>query len=218
MSVNKRLGDLFGDVFEGIEREVLNAMENEEIGEEDTITGRLLGVASERINHFGSNQGMGPGALHIESIHFSSKHKKSQETLSGADGAVVLNVKIGQTTIRKFYLFQAKRTDKTPKINPHAMDQKFKMLHHTADSFFLFYSRASFDFISAFIIEEGDKPSDLPSKTYKDFHEDFFNCFIGDLYENYPFRRLPMGFQYNFLNETPWVRHTLVIEVTDQLE
>ncbi|MDP1851966.1 MAG: hypothetical protein Q8K48_06070 [Candidatus Planktophila sp.] len=215
MDANKRLGDFFADVFERIEKEVLNDIVRGSVSEENTITGRLLSAAQSHINNFASNQPKTESGLNIQANHFSSSGRGSQETLTGADGAIFLDISIGTTLVQKFYLFQAKRTLKSNRIDDHARKQRDKMLKRTSDSFFLFYSRNSFDFVSAFMVNVGDKPANLPSKTYTEFHQDFFNCFIGDQTSKFPFPISNIWMIHTLKLDKPWVNHFLKIEITD---
>ena len=161
----------------------------------------------------------------MSATQFSGRGQYSEESIVGADGAVILDVKFKNTEFRKFYLFQAKKSIKSFKFDEKSIDQKYKMLFLCPDSFFLIYDKR-FYFIPAFVVGLRDGLKKLPRKDFIKFHKDFFNCFIGDhsvrlpwlpfffplhRYWHYPFWEDFADF-YKF-NKLPLAKDNLLIEI-----
>src|SRR5579864_744987 len=141
--INKKLGDSFGDIFDGVEKDALQKIKSGERKEEDHITSTWMTLAEERIR-----KAEIPG-FNIETRQFQGRGANSDESITGADGAIVLNARFNDTEVHKFYLFQAKNfSNGNPSFDERAVDQKWRMLAFTADSFFLTYQGTQFDFFS----------------------------------------------------------------------
>jgi hypothetical protein len=189
---------------------------NGDINEEDHITTTLFTLAQERINLFGERIGT-QGTLDkltISARHFQGRGSGSDEFFSGADGAVALHIRLASLEIQKIYLFQAKKSTQR-KFNDHAITQRDRMLRCSPDSFFLVYSPKDIKFISAFLVEEGNKYTDIPRKGFVEFNQDFFNCFIGDHFNGYP--DLPYSRPWRYWPyDYPPAKNNLFIEVTER--
>lgn len=143
--------------------------------EEDHITSTVFTIMEERINNSKVE------GLKIQAKQFQGRGNNSDESVSGADGALFLHVKLHNTEFEKFVLLQAKRfKTKSAKFDKRAVAQKDRMLLWTPDSFFLVYGHNGFQFASAFAVGLNDKLTELPTKNFPEFLKDHFNCFIGD--------------------------------------
>lgn len=171
--INKKFGDLFAQISEGIEKEITDKISLGERVEEDHITSTLFTLLEERINSTNSD-------LSIRATQFSGRGKNSAENILGADGAIVLDVDCANTKFKKIILLQAKKLKTHSKFDLHAISQKYKMLAISPDSFFLVYDTSHFRLISALIVSEGDEINNLPAKSLSLFMKDFGDCFIGD--------------------------------------
>jgi hypothetical protein len=214
--MDKHFGKLFGTIFSGLEHDVLAKAKSGDIHEEDHITSALFERAEERINLFAEEMSTNDqlNRLTILARHFQGRGAKSDEFFSGADGAVVLRIRLASLEIQKIYLFQAKKSTQK-KFNAHAITQRDRMLRCTPDCFFLIYSPENINFVSAFLVEEGDKYIDLPHKGLTEFNQDFFNCFIGDHFNGYP--DLPYSRPWRYWPyDYPPAKDNLFIEVVER--
>ncbi|MBI2047890.1 MAG: hypothetical protein HYT27_02010 [Parcubacteria group bacterium] len=171
----KKLGEIFEPIFVGVEKDTLDRMKDGDKREEDHITGDILTRIEERVNGHDFN------GLRVRARQFSGRGPNSDESLTGADGALI--VEAPDLELRKFFIFQAK---KQTKFDERAIEQKWRMLACTPDSFFLVYGKKQFQFVSAFLVSVNDKLGDLPTKSFSELHKDFFNCFIGDHFFGFP--------------------------------
>jgi hypothetical protein len=170
-------------------------------GEED-FTGQLLGRCKATMEHLDT-----PGTYWrvaatiqeredgppIPSVRFSarqtvSKGPSSEESWSGADLLMVLEIKTDDYEIRKGVLVQAKRLEHGEKLTARdarrLREQCKGMLDLTADSFVFVYSTEGVTTLSATAVE-GSKRDDLhsleqwPNSTIV-FFMDFLKCWTGD--------------------------------------
>ena len=176
----KRIGEIFEPIFMDVERDASAKILNGDKKEEDHITGDIFTRLEERINQ------QEFGTMRVHARQFSGRGPNSDESLTGADGALI--VEAPELELRKFFIFQAK---KNPKFDERAIEQKWRMLSCTPDSFFLVYGKKQFQFVSAFLVSLNDGLEDLPTKSFSELHKDFFNCFIGDHFFGFP----PLPFQ-----------------------
>lgn len=213
---DKHFGQLFSPVFSDLERDTLARVTTGNVQEEDHITSTLFTLAEERINRLGEELGttISSSSLVIKARQFQGRGTKSDEFFSGADGAVVLRIKLGSMDIQKVYLFQAKKSTQW-KFDDHAVTQRDRMLHCTPDGFFLIYSPKAIKVISAFIVEKDDKYTDLPNKSFVNFNEDFFDCFIGDHFNG--FLDLPYGRPWRYWPyDYPPAKNNLAIVISER--
>ncbi len=197
---NKKLGDLFTEIFTGVEETVLHHINDGSREEEDHITSEVLTLLEERINNR-SNKGL--DGIRVWASQFSGRGPNSNESVTGADGALILEVPCLE--LRKYFVFQAKkfRVGERSRFDERSIEQKWKMLAYTADSFFLVYTPERFYWVSAFMVGLNDKVRDVPCKNFSEFCQDFFNCFIGDRHwhPQFPwFRTLPSKIQHELLS------------------
>lgn len=217
---SKKLQKVIKKIFADVEKETLERIENGNRNEEDHITTTIFTLAEEKINNGDF------GEFRLQAKQFSGRGPNSDESITGADGAVILDAKFQDTEFRKFYLFQAKKFSKDSKFDERSIDQKHKMLAWSPDSFFLVYTPDKFCFVSAFLVGLNNKLSNLPIKKFTAFHEDFFNCFIGDhslrfpwflpdflRYWHWEFRREFIGVA-KFNEKNPLAKKNLLIEVS----
>jgi hypothetical protein len=216
---SKKLHKTIRQIFADVENDALRRIEHRDRNEEDHITTTIFTLAEEKINN-GSF-----GKFRLRARQFSGRGPNSDESITGADGAVILNATYQDTEFRKFYLFQAKRFSEKTKFDERAIDQKYKMLSWSPDSFFLIYGPNKFSFVSAFIVGLNNRLKDLPTKNFTTFHEDFFNCFIGDHTLRFPWfpPSFPRHWHWEFWREfknvakfnekNPLARKNLLIEV-----
>lgn len=185
----KKLGELFEPIFNNVEEDVIDLISKGDFKEEDHITGTVLTRIEERINNHSFND------LQVCVRQFSGRGPNSEESLTGADGAFIIDAP--NLEIRKFFIFQSKVfKSSSSKFDEHAIEQKWRMLACTPDSFFLIYTKANFQFISAFLPGLNDKLFNLPTKSFSEFYQDFFNCFIGDHFFGFPRRPFPHPWRF----------------------
>ncbi len=171
----KRLGDFFQGVFKGVENSILERIASGNRIEEDHITSTFFTLLEECINS------LRPEKLTITARQFPGRGPNSDESIVGADGALILDVKLHNVEFRKIILLQAKIfLNGKAKFNELAVEQKHKMLYFTPDSFFMVYQKTGIKFVSAFLVGAGDRLSQLPLKRASEFLRDYFDCFIGD--------------------------------------
>jgi len=195
--VTKKLGDLFSKVFDEVEEDVLKNIAQGNKKEEDHITGEVLTRFEERIN------GRDFNGLTVTARQFSGRGPNSDESITGADGALILEAP--DFELRKFFIFQAKKFMSESKFDDRSVQQKWRMLACTPDSFFLIYTPEKFYWVSAFMVGLNDRLDDLPCKNFSEFNQDFFNCFIGDHFFGFPplpfykpWRFFPFWDEYEF--------------------
>lgn len=211
---DKYFGDLFRPVFSDVVRDTLAKIQDGNTREEDHITSTLFTLAEERVNKLSAGDLVAGRGLKITARQFPGRGRNSDESFIGADGAVCLRVKLNDLEIQKFYLFQAKRSTQK-QFDERAAKQRDLMLHCTPDSFFLIYSPKGINVLSAFLVEQRDKFSELPTKSFVKFNEDFFNCFIGDHFLGFPdfsYGRPWRKWPYNY----PTAKNNLLIEVSEK--
>jgi hypothetical protein len=216
----KRLGKLFEDIFQGVEADVLKRIADGSRTEEDHITSTFFTLIEERVNGLDHNQ------LKIEARQFTGRGPSSDESVTGADGAMILDVKFHNTEFRKVILLQAKNfSNRKARFDDHAIDQKYKMLYFTPDSYFMIYQTTGISFASALLIGSGDKLNQLPLKKAKEFLSDYFNCFIGDHLLTFPpdtwrrpWRYWPMWEEFRHLfkssEKSPIAKNNILISVS----
>ncbi len=210
---NKKFGDLLASTLGDLEQDVLAKVKNEHIVEEDHITASLLTLLEERINYVSKNADT-ESSFKVTARQFSGRGRSSQESFTGADGALGLRVNIGGVEFQKFFIFQAKKFGPKSRLDARASAQRQKMLECTPDSFFLIYTDSKICWASAFLAEQGDTLAVLPTKSFSEFNEDFFNCFIGDHFFGYP--ELPYRHKWRYwpYDEYP-AKHNLLVTITD---
>lgn len=213
----KKFGDFFEPILQGLESDVLLKAEGGDIKEEDHITTTLFTLMEERLNGRAATNLVdkaGDGFT-LSARQFTGRGRRSEESLVGADGALGLRINVGGLQIQKFFLFQAKKFDAKSKFDSRAASQRKRMLECTPDSFFLVYTDKKIYWVSAFLVEQGDKLSDLPSKSFTEFNQDFLNCFIGDHFFGFP--DLPYGRPWRYwpYDEYP-AKNNLIITISDK--
>jgi hypothetical protein len=173
--LNKKIGYKLRDIFVSVEKDTLARMSDDTRTEEDHITTTLFTLLEDRINKQEEND------WRITARQMTGRGANSEESITGADGAVILNIKLDDVEYTKCFLFQAKNFLKSKsRFDNHAIEQKHKMLNFTPDSFFLVYTKDKISFISAFPVAVNDTISNLQTKKFVSFFEDYFSCFIGD--------------------------------------
>ena len=217
----RKLGNIFSPIFSSVEESCLTNIANEYRCEEDHITGDVLTKFEERINNQDFN------GIKVSTKQFTGRGPNSDESITGADGALILDTPYLES--RKFYLFQAKKfKDVKGKFDERAISQKWKMLTHTSDSFFLIYTPKRFYYVSAFMVGLNDTLASLPKKSFHEFHKDFFNCFIGDHSLVFPWfpTHIPRHIAWDFLEDfsknpskfdakNPLAKNNLVIQIQE---
>lgn len=210
----KKLGEIFLPVINEIEPNVLNQIDKGNIKEEDHITDSIFDKIEERIDQKKFT------GLSVNVRRFSGRGPGSEESANGADGALILQ--IPDLKIKKFFIFQAKKfKNERAKFNKDAIAQRDKMLACTPDSFFLVYTPDKFYFVSAFMVGLNDCLLNLPSKSFLEFHNDFFNCFIGDHFFGFPNLPLKSPRRLSSLSDKedlPLAKDNLLITIEDEKE
>lgn len=217
MKPSKKIGNIFKPIFLGLEQDILARVKDGDVKEEDHITTTLFTLAKERIDKLATETigANGAGELQITARQFTGRGRNSEESFIGADGAVSLHVRLGDLEIQKFYIFQAKKFGPKSKIDARAVTQRQRMLECSPDSFFLIYTPSKMYYVSAFMVGQDDKLSDLPSKGFNEFNQDFFNCFIGDHFLGFPDLPFRRPWRYGPY-DGPVAKNNLIIEVSDK--
>lgn len=218
---DKKLGKIFNQIFLSVEKSIVEKIEKGDRKEEDHITSTLFTLLEERINGFNHS------SLKISAKQFPGRGANSDESITGADGALILDINLDGLEFKKTVLLQAKKFFQTKdKFDDRSIHQKYKMLSFTPDSFFLVYQKKKVSFVSAFLVGSGDKLNQLPSKRVTSFLEDYFNCFIGDhliIFPPHPFRHpwrywllleeLPRYFKFD--DKMSMAKNNLLIKIED---
>lgn len=217
---NKKLGNIFKEIFSSVESDTIAKLNEGDRVEEDHITSTVLTLLEERVKEHTFS------GLFVRARQFQGRGPNSDESITGADGALILDVKLKDTEFRKFYIFQAKNFKyKNTKFDERALDQKHRMLSWTPASFFLIYTPRNFCFISAFLVGLNNRVNKLPSKRFIEFHKDFFNCFIGDHFLRFlffpfciPRRRSRFGPELGpsskFIEKRPIAKRNIQIDIS----
>jgi len=170
----KNIGSLFSDAFKSVEADVIGKINKGYRIEEDHITTTVFDLLEERVkDRFWEG-------INVEMKQLPGRGKGSEESLTGADGSVILTIPLKNSVFQKFYIFQAKKDfDGRKVLDKDAIKQKEKMLLFASSCFFMIYDRRKISFISAQVVDLNNRFSTLPTKRFVAFHRDFFNCFIG---------------------------------------
>ena len=100
---NKKLGELCSFIFDDVEKDILEEVGRGDLKEEDSITSNIFALLKERVN---KNDIEG---LNLRAREFAGRGSGSEESIIGADGALVLNVQLENVGFTKFCLLQAKK-------------------------------------------------------------------------------------------------------------
>lgn len=214
--INKAFGNICSPIFDGIEQDVVYRIKSKDRVEEDHITTTAFTILEERINNYQAS------GFRIRARQFPGRGPNSEESIFGADGALILYVNLENIEFQKIVLLQAKSFNKpSSKFDNRSIHQRYRMLSITSDSFFLVYQKDRIDLVSAFLVGFGDRLAKLPIKTFSDFLKDYFNCFIGDHIFDYPWRFIPWIDSFRDFSKLaerwPLAKNNLSIRIEDEL-
>ena len=140
------------------------------------MTDRMIGAIEESLQSFSTN------GIRWTAKTLTDRGRGAQETVYGADFMGVLDIALGDFTVRKGFLAQAKRSGPLGKREMDALHgQCDKMLSLTADSFVFVYGADGIDVIPAISVLGSSMPLEQHYKrSAQRFFEEHLECFIGD--------------------------------------
>lgn len=161
-------------------------------GREERITAQLeLGITRHLLDEI--EKRLNAKTIHGVNFRVRVLHKHTEEPLVGADLESILQLTVGNTTISKRFLAQAKvgkfsrYNSKYPTVpyNRKFQSQCQKMLEYSSDSFVFIYTRKGIFVVPALSVRLANKNSlnlrqHYCYERFGKFYRDFFRCFIGD--------------------------------------
>ena len=165
---------IVNEIVQGVKKAeecIIKRYKEKEIYEEEDITAQLAGKISELTNDIEEE------GFKISTKVYTRKGKKSEEKITGADLAVVLE----NNSIKKAFLAQSKKGRKADGHLEIVEDKRLKeqckkMLRFSSDSFIIIYTSKNIFVMPALEICE-DKTN---YKRLHTFFAEFLKCFVGD--------------------------------------
>lgn len=176
------------NIFDETEKYVLDKLEDQHISEEDHITSYTFASLESDFNRLKSK------SYRVISKQTGGRGKNSEESLSGADGVLIFDNKAVTRPYSKYYLFQSKKDlsfRSGYRFDDHAVEQAYKMLTITSDSFFLIQTRKGMFLVSAYLVSKGISWTELNPMKFTEFNMNFLKSFIGDHKVVNPYVNLP---------------------------
>ena len=181
MFANKKLVRGLVSRIRRVEKETLESLRVTRVEQEPALTDRLLGVMEHVLN------GQTIGGITWAAKTLTDRGRGSQEAEFGADFMAVFRAELGEFTIAKGFLGQAKLVEPMHSF-PTAeatrlRDQCEKMLSHSPASFVFLYSQQSGIMVvpaCEIVAARNCNPHELTAKPMGKFYEEHFECFIGD--------------------------------------
>lgn len=159
----KQLGNLFESVLKESYKSIFEKLRLGERIEEDDISCLVLDTLEDKLNE--TSHKIANKSIVIQTKRFTSKGSGSEESLTGADNAIILHVKYGNFDYSKFILIQAKRKRGNDFIfDDNAIKQARDMLRWTTDCYFSIYDKDRIIHVPAIQVSLKDKLSILSTK------------------------------------------------------
>ena len=170
-----------------------------DMGDEDDFSSQMVGRIKGRVDDLrtpntvwsvgaaidGRSEPLMP-SVRLSGRHLTSRGKKSEETLMGADLVIAVDIETPTEVVRKGILIQAKRLDDGKQMDAREYGrlraQCSDMLDLTSDSFVFLYSPNKVSIVSAASVEASTVRTlhDLAMYAPQVLFEDLFFCWQGD--------------------------------------